>query len=436
MQKLMLKSLNLSLWLALLASSTSSLYASIIGTNVSAQPLTESRIAKLPADKRGGWVAYLRASTNQARADQQLFRKESSPENVTLTSPPSSRGTQGIPLNESQAWYASDEARRIATIIVSFQTPAGGWSKNLDMTHHSRAPGELFAHGNASRYASRDDLDLPVNPDWNYVGTFDNGATITQLRFLAKIVSADTSKRAAPYKKAFQNGLNYVFRSQFPNGGWPQVWPLQGGYHDCVTFNDGAMTGILDLLLDVSQAKGEFAFVQKSLRQKAAASLRRGLDCVIATQIVSNGQPTAWCQQYDSLTLQPASARNYEMPSISSGESAGVMLFLMRLPQRDSNVVAAVRSAATWFETVAIRDKAYRRTEANDGRHLVDSPKSEPIWSRYYEIGSNRPIFGDRDKSIHDTVEEISRERRDGYAWFTDGPEQALKRWESFQARR
>ncbi|MFO1513881.1 MAG: pectate lyase [Verrucomicrobiota bacterium] len=45
-----------------------------------------------------------------------------------------------------------------------------------------------------------------------------------------------------------------------------------------------------------------------------------------------------------------------------------------------------------------------------------------------YKLGNDRPNFGDHDKSIHDTVGQISRNRRDGYAWFTDGPEAVLKR--------
>jgi PelA/Pel-15E family pectate lyase len=189
------------------------------------------------------------------------------------------------------------------------------------------------------------------------------------------------------------------------------------------------MTRTLELLSDVSQGSDMFAFVGQELRAKAAASLRRGLECVLASQVVEVGNRTAWCQQYDVLTLQPTSARNYEMPSLSSGESAGVMLFLMRLPVPDSNVVVAVQAAAEWFKRTEIRDKAYRKM-GTDGFRLVSSPGADSLWSRYYELGSNRPIFGDRDKTIHDTVDEISLERRNGYAWYTDAPKDALKRFE------
>lgn len=410
-------------------------FAAIIGTNSAAAPLSQERISLLPQEDRAPWRDYLSGSEQQSRADRKFFWEETHHHSTNaITAPPAARGARGILLDESDAWYRSKEAARVADIIVSFQTPAGGWSKNLDMTLHRRATGEHFAPGNLNKFSNPDDLDLPHDPNWNYVGTFDNGATITQLRYLAKVATALGTNSSPAYRNAFSRGLEYIFAAQYPNGGWPQVWPLQGGYHDAITFNDGAMTGILDLLSDVVEAKPAFAFVTKTERLRAAESLQRGLACVLATQVRSNGRLTAWGQQYDALTLQPTSARNYEMPSLSSGESAGVMLFLMRRSNPDSNVVAAVRAAAEWFRQTEIRDKAYRQTGA--GRDLVDAPGAGPLWSRYYGLADNRPIFGDRDKTVHDTVSEISRERRDGYAWFTDAPESALKRFEQWNANR
>jgi PelA/Pel-15E family pectate lyase len=36
------------------------------------------------------------------------------------------------------------------------------------------------------------------------------------------------------------------------------------------------------------------------------------------------------------------------------------------------------------------------------------------------------PTFGDRDKTIHNDVNELSLERRNGYQWFGTGPQKAL----------
>lgn len=57
---------------------------------------------------------------------------------------------------------------------------------------------------------------------------------------------------------------------------------------------------------------------------------------------------------------------------------------------------------------------------------LVAAPGASPLWSRYYSITTGRPIFGDRDKTIHDDVNEITLERRNGYQWFGSGPQKAL----------
>ena len=67
--------------------------------------------------------------------------------------------------------------------------------------------------------------------------------------------------------------------------------------------------------------------------------------------------------------------------------------------------------------------------DADGQRRLVPQPGSGPTWARYYEIGTDRPIFGDRDKTIHDKLEEISRERQRGYAWYRDTPKRALEEY-------
>jgi len=342
--------------------------------------------------------------------------------------PPSDRSVRSIPLNRPASWYGESEARRIAGIIVSFQTPAGGWSKNLDLTQHQRAPGEEFAPNNKSHYLGTADFDLARDAHWEYVGTFDNDATITEMRFLAKVIAAAGTNQSASYRKAFMHGLDYIFAAQYPNGGWPQVWPLQGGYHDAITCNDNAMLNVLTLLQDVSGTSGEFAFVPKKYCARATASLQRGIACVLASQIVENGHRTVWCQQHDMLTLQPASARNYEMPSQASGESAELVMLLMEQPAPSLEIIAAVNAAAAWFEKTKIYDIAFK-FDYGDGRHLVPAPGNGPIWARYYEIGTDCPIFGDRDKSIHDNVNEISEERRNGYSWYNDTPKRMLEHY-------
>ncbi len=398
-------------------------YGAVIGTNVPATPLTAARVAVLPA-----WKTYFENSTRQRQADQEFLRAEMRANGLGQnTEPPETGNARGIDLENPAAWYAGPAARQIADNLVSFQTPAGGWCKNTDYTRHRRVPGELFGAQTGSVVSALNDFDRLQVTRWDYVGTFDNDATTTELRFLARVIAAAGTNHVA-YQNSFRRGLDYIFAAQFPNGGWPQVWPLQGGYHDGITFNDDAMLHVMGFLRDVAGGKNEFFFVPPALRAKADIGWRRGLDCVCAAQIVVAGRRTVWGQQHDAITLQPASARNYEMPAQASSESATLVLFLMQLPEPDAKVVAAVHSAVAWFEKTKIADKAFR-VVGSESRKLVDAPGAGPVWSRYYEIGTDRPIFGDRDKSIHDDVNEISRERRKGYAWFKDTGKRVLEHY-------
>ncbi len=96
------------------------------------------------------------------------------------------------------------------------------------------------------------------------------------------------------------------------------------------------------------------------------------------------------------------------MPAQTAAESSVIASFLMDLPHPDADIVASVHAAAAWFKKTAIYGHALKF--GPDGRHLVDESGAGPLWARYYEIGTDRPLFGDRDKSIHDNMDEISAE--------------------------
>ncbi len=406
--------------------------ATTIAANTPTESLTRARIAELPPTQRGAWLKYLERSERQRQADKNAFQTELKRAGIaTPTEPPHGFAGRGMPLDRDAVWYASADARRVADIVVSFQTPAGGWGKNIDMSKEARHPGERYGPNNVSKFLTSGDFDEPKEPEWNYIGTIDNDATITQIRFLAKVTAAVGAKDAAAYRAAFLRGIDYLLAAQFPNGGWPQVWPLEGSYHDAITYNDSAMTQVMDIMHHLADGQDEYAFVPQNVRVRASASFERGLRCVLATQIVDAGKLGAWPQQADPLTLKPVSGRNYEMPSESSGESADLVLMLMDdLPHPTLQQQRSIRAAAVWLKKTAIYGQTYGRTAA--GRGLTPTPGAGPIWARYYQIDTDIPIFGDRDKSIHDNLDDLSKERRNGYGWFGVAPQRALDRYEKW----
>jgi PelA/Pel-15E family pectate lyase len=407
-------------------------HASTIATNPPAEPLTRERIALLPPKERSAWIEYLEASTRQRQADKDFVRAELKRLGIEKpVEPPHGNSARSIPLDREAHWYASPDAQHIADVIVSFQTPAGGWGKNLDMSKKLRRPSEAFTANNLSKFLSPGDFDSPMEPEWNYFGTVDNDATTTQMKFLAKVIHTTGIGNGSTYRKAFLRGMDYLFAAQFPNGGWPQVWPLEGGYHDAITYNDDAIAQVVDLMGHAADGKEEFSFVPQDVRDRAARSFERGIECILASQIVVNGMPTVWPQQNDALTLKPVSGRNYEMPAEATSESASLMLLLMDdLPHPAAAEQRSIRAAAAWFKKTAIYNQRYER--GPDGSRLVATPGAGPIWARYYQIGTEIPIFGDRDKSIHDRVNEISRERQNGYSWYSSESQRALDRFEKW----
>jgi PelA/Pel-15E family pectate lyase len=421
--------LSLRLIAAVLIAGATAAAAFTIGTNPPVEPLTRDRIALLAPKERSAWLEYIARSARQRQADKDFLQSELKRVGIEkATEPPHGYSARSIPLNREPAWYASADARHIADVIVSFQTPAGGWGKNMDMSKEPRRPGEAFTSNNLSRFPSPGDFDAPLEPDWNYVGTIDNDATTTQMNFLAKVIAASAAADGAAYRAAFLRGMEYLFAAQFPNGGWPQVWPLEGGYHDAITYNDDAMTQVVELMHQAADGRDEFSFVPKSIRERAARSFARGIQCILATQIVANGTATVWPQQDDALTLKPVSGRNYEPPALCASESASILLLLMNdLPHPTAAEQRSIRAAAAWLKKTAIYNQRWVR--APEGAQLVPTPGAGPIWARYYQVGTDMPIFADRDKSIHDNVNDISRERRNGYSWYSADSQRALDRF-------
>jgi len=410
----------------LLALAASGLAAKVVGVSEATPSLTQARIDQLPKAQRAAWTAYLERSTAQEQADRAALAAER--KGLAEIPPrPAERGfPNSMPLDRAPAWYGTPEARHVADVIVSFQTPGGGWSKNMSMAGEPRKRGQDYAPDNISRYLGPDDFDTPRDREWNYISTLDNNATTTEIRFLARVATATPGAAGEPYRVSVIRGIHYLLNAQYPNGGWPQVWPLEGGYHDAITFNDNAVTLAATVLTDAGSGSGDYGFVPVPLAKQARDGAARALDCILATQIIVNGKRTAWAQQHDPLTLAPVAGRNFEPAALSSGESVDLLVYLMSLERPSPAAQAAIHSGIAWLKSTAIYGQQWTGTRA-EGRHLVATPGAGPIWARYYSITTGQPIFGDRDKSIHDNVAELSLERRNGYQWYSSGPQHALE---------
>jgi PelA/Pel-15E family pectate lyase len=368
--------------------------------------LSAARIDSLPEAERAAWRAYVARSEATHARDTALM-------NAELRGAGRRRMTRAPYVHDFEvtkamtpAWFAGEAARHEADVILSFQAPNGGWSKHVDFTGAARAAGQSY-YGESE--------------EWGWISTFDNSSTTEEIRFLAL---ADAARSDARYQAAARRGIDYVLEAQMPNGCFPQSYPLEGSYHDAITFNDGVTVDALRVLRDA--AAGTWAFVPADRRALAATAVERGVRCLTNTQVAAGSTLTAWGQQHDPLTLRPTSARSYELTSLTGLESAPVMDFLMQTPEPSPRVIAAVHAAAAWYRTVAIRDFAYDTSQT-----LRAAPGAGPMWARLYELGTNRPIFSNREGiTLYDWNQLTDRRR--GYGWFTVEPASTLRRYEKW----
>ena len=324
---------------------------------------------------------------------------------------------QVIVPNKDQQSYQPAEVREIANNILLYQQPNGGWPKNYDM---------LAVLTDAQKQVLRKHKDSNRT-------TFDNGATYSQVEYLVKAYSKTSDSE---YKKAALRGINFMLDAQYNNGGWPQFYPDVKGYRKYITFNDGAMIGVMTVLHHIVQNDSYYSFVDVATRKKVAQAFAKGIDCILKCQIIENGQLTVWCQQHDNIDFSPRNARTFELASKASEESTQIIELLMSIDLPGPEIINAVKSAVSWFKQVEIKgiiiktitdtEEVYKFHATNLDKIVMQDSSAKPIWTRYYELETNRPFFANRDGKKVYQLADVSRERRTGYAWYGYWPQKML----------
>ena len=314
---------------------------------------------------------------------------------------------------------------KIADNMLLFQRSYGGWPKQFNkkkIDYQTEFSGE-----------QRKEIQSQVNED---DATIDNQATTKEIRYLLKAYKQHNNPS---YLAAAEKGIEYLLKAQYANGGWPQFYPDSSNYRGQITFNDNAIANVLQVLQDIVEQKNNLELVKKSFIPRAEKAVERGIDCILKTQFTYNDKPTAWAAQYDQRTLKPAQARKFEPAGLASLESAGIVKFLMRLPNPSPAVINAVDHAILWFNAVAIKDvegsiiKDSAQPRGVD-RVLVPSP-GHITWARFYDLETMKPFFSGRDGVKRDRMADIEVERRVGYGWYGDWGEDILKSYPKWRMK-
>jgi PelA/Pel-15E family pectate lyase len=228
------------------------------------------------------------------------------------------------------------------------------------------------------------------------VTNLDDNVTQGALRVLMRVDQELQFSDAAIHEAALY-ALDKLMAAQYPIGAWPQrfkqppdharfpvkqasypdSWPRKWpgpDYMSHYTFNDNTTADAIDMMLEAARIYGD-------ARYKASAE--RGGQFILLAQM-PDPQP-AWAQQYDR-DMHPAWARVFEPPSVTGGESQGIMRMLMTLYREtgDRKYLAPIPKALDYLKRSFVtptRDEVFRRL--GDG----------PVLARFYELKTNRPIY-------------------------------------------
>lgn len=381
--------------------------------------VTPDRIEQMNAPEKLAWQTYLEQSNKIAMLDRQQLFSELKTAGLSKSNPAPSSSVQFEIASDKHdaAWFRTDEANQLVANLLSFQTPAGGWSKSVDFSKGPRAKGMHWTNHNGN--------------GWHYCGTLDNRATTEQIQFLA---AHFTATQHMPSRQGAIAGIEWLLAAQYPTGGWPQVYPLEAGYHEAITLNDGAMQHALEVLTLVAKGSEPFAFVDASLRQRAQEAVDRGMDCLLRAQVVIDGQRTVWCAQHDPIDLQPLAARAKEPPSLSGAESADLVKFMMRKADDSPAARTMIESAVKWLDENRVTH--IRKIKNAEGRtdYVADETSTEVYWARFYDLKTQKPIFaGGQDGIVYDTFTEMAKNNKVSYDYYTTRPRDVvtkeLQRW-------
>jgi hypothetical protein len=298
-----------------------------------------------------------------------------------------------------------DAALAAGVALAEAQLDSGGWEYSYDFDPQQRR--------NWQRRGNPDKLDDKQWARAQKFAVFDDDTTQSAVRFLLALGDAakdSNDPRVARIRDTRDYALKKMLEAQYPNGAfpqrwdgrphpaaefpvlkasipkdWPREWP-RSNYFALYTLNDNSQRTCVDTLLDAHRRLGRPEF--------RAAALRGGEFLLLAQ--LPEPQPV-WAQQYNT-RMEPAWARAFEPPCATAGESVGALRLLLELwiETGDTKWLKPIPPAIAWFERSAL---------------------SPNLWARMYELGSNKPIYGDRDGKIYYRLQDISEERRTGYGW-------------------
>ncbi len=229
-------------------------------------------------------------------------------------------------------------AKKTANALIWGQHPLGGWHYWIDFDESGVE--EWYRTVSSQVYRGMEEHR-------HYYGncTFDDNVSQGATAFLLHLYMETMDPvYFVPLKKA----MDFVLMAQYPNGGWPQRYPLAYDYaHDGFddytsnyTLNDDAMNNTIDLLIEAYEKLGNEEYL---------AAAKRGGDFFMVSQ--GPEELPAWSEQFD-MNVQPDWGRTHEPPAMGTRQTAHTVEMLMKLVlyTGDRRYLRPVPATLGWME--------------------------------------------------------------------------------------
>ena len=301
-------------------------------------------------------------------------------------------GTPNVGMAYLQAYRHTDDpilldaAVETADALIRGQLRSGGWDNKIEFDPATR-----------KKYAYR--AEPSGGGNGRNTTTLDDDKTQSVIRFLMQL-DAELQFSDDRLHEAVTYALQTLLRAQYPCGAWPQrfdgrnqpydrdEYPVISAsvpdawsrshpgkkYAGFYTLNDNTIADVMTTLLDAWE-------IYDQPRYRDAAI--KGGDFLLLAQL-PQPQP-GWAQQYDR-RMQPAWARKFEPPAVTGGESQGVMRTLIELYRRTAG---SIDRAERFLAPIGPAIRYYRDSLRADGR-----------LARFYELGTNRPLYFTKDYQL------------------------------------
>ena len=272
--------------------------------------------------------------------------------------------------------YYYDCACRIASALMSAQLPCGGWNY---MYNFAPEDSTRYWYNTIGRQAWR------LEEFQHYYGnaSFDDEVSMHSANFLLRLY---LEKKDPKVYTGLRKAIDFVLKSQYANGGWPQRFPLmtdhpfkgKADYTPFVTINDDVLPANIDFLLRCYSALG---------MKEVVDPVKRAMDLSVRLQYKA---PLAgWTDQYTPDDLQPAHARSYEPRAINTGTTARMIQEMIRYYRLtgDRKYIQGIPAAIRFIEDQKLPDSVVALSK------IQPRVEGDILVPRFIDPDTHKPMY-------------------------------------------